>query len=179
MGNYFDDIQILAKEVVTYAAANGVRLATAESCTGGLVSAAITSVPGSSKVFMGAVVSYSNDVKAEVLGVCKQALKEHGAVSEVVACQMAAGAREVLFADVAVSITGVAGPGGGSEEKPVGTVWIGVSVKNDNNASLAVVEDNCTSKEHAELYNFSGDRDEVRQASVIAALQMLLDCIRK
>jgi nicotinamide-nucleotide amidase len=102
----------------------GLTLATAESCTGGLVAARLTEVPGSSDVFVGSVVSYSNDVKVETLGVPAEVLERHGAVSEETAAAMAAGARRALGADVALAVTGVAGPDGGSEEKPVGLVYL-------------------------------------------------------
>jgi PncC family amidohydrolase len=155
----FTELSDLARELVASALAGGLTLGAAESCTGGMVSAAITSIPGASEVFLGAVVSYSNEVKAAVLGVSNEALCTEGAVSEVVALQMASGARSALSVDIAVSITGIAGPGGGSAEKPVGTVWMACS---------GVGED------AAELHNFSGDRDHIRHAATAAALQMLL-----
>ena len=105
----------------------GLTLATAESCTGGLVAARLTSVPGSSDVFLGGVVSYANEVKARALGVPEEVLREHGAVSAETAAAMAAGARARLGADVAVAVTGIAGPGGGTAEKPVGLVYLHAS----------------------------------------------------
>ena len=105
----------------------GVKIACAESCTGGNIAHEITSLAGSSSYFLGGVVSYANEVKANVLGVSWQDLKKYGAVSEPVACQMARGVRELTGADWAVATTGIAGPDGGSAEKPVGTVWIAVS----------------------------------------------------
>jgi nicotinamide-nucleotide amidase len=105
----------------------GLTLATAESCTGGLVAAALTEIPGSSDVFVGSVVAYANDVKAAALGVSDELLVAYGAVSAEAAGAMAQGARERLRADVAVSVTGVAGPGGGTAEKPVGLVYVGVA----------------------------------------------------
>ena len=105
----------------------GLTAGTAESCTGGYIAHLITSIAGSSEYFLGGIVSYHNNVKQNVLGVSAEDLKNHGAVSEQVACQMAEGARKALGTDFAVSTTGVAGPEGGSEEKPVGTVWIGIS----------------------------------------------------
>ena len=102
-------------------------LATAESCTGGAIASSITAVPGSSAMFLGAVVAYDNRIKQEVLGVSRDALEEHGAVSEAVVSQMAQGARERLGTDYAVATSGVAGPTGGSIDKPVGTVWIALA----------------------------------------------------
>jgi len=105
-------------------------LAIAESCTGGLIAHRITNVPGSSEVFTHGFVTYANAAKVNVLGVSADDIENHGAVSETVACQMAAGALRVSGADIAVSVTGIAGPGGGSAEKPVGTAWIGIATKN-------------------------------------------------
>lgn len=105
----------------------GVRVATAESCTGGNIARLITSVPGASGYFLGGVVAYANEVKINALGVCTEDLQRYGAVSEAVAKQMAAGVRKLTGADYSVSTTGVAGPDGGTKEKPVGTVWIGVA----------------------------------------------------
>ncbi len=121
--------------------------------------AALTSVAGSSEVVWGSVVSYSNDVKTARLGVSPETLETKGAVSEETACQMADGVRAALGVDVAVSVTGIAGPGGAVPGKPVGTVWIGV-------ASDAGT--------HAALHRFDGDREDVRRAAVDAALGMLL-----
>jgi nicotinamide-nucleotide amidase len=133
-------------------------LATAESCTGGLVAARLTSVPGSSDVFLGAVVAYADAVKAAELGVPEAALERHGAVSAEVAAAMAAGARERLQADVAVSVTGVAGPGGGTEEKPVGLVYLHAE---GAYGSLA-----------REL-NLPGEREAIRQRATVAALHLV------
>lgn len=150
----------LASCVIARADKKGVHLSTAESCTGGLISGALTSVAGSSSVVEGGIVSYSNDVKNKVLGVSASDLRTFGAVSEPVALQMADGSRRVLGTDIAVSVTGIAGPGGGSKEKPVGTVWFGVS-----SARGA----------RAECCRFDGDRGLVREQTVNHALQMLLD----
>ena len=106
---------------------HGATLAIAESCTGGALSAAFTAMPGASEYLMGSVVSYSNDVKSRVLRVSDHDLKHHGAVSETVACQMAEGVRRLCRTDYALATTGIAGPTGGSEEKPVGTVWIALA----------------------------------------------------
>ena len=106
---------------------SGVKIACAESCTGGNIAHEITAVPGASAYFMGGVVAYSNDVKKRVLGVSAEDLEKYGAVSEPVACQMAQGVRQLTKADWAISTTGIAGPDGGSDEKPVGTVWIALA----------------------------------------------------
>ena len=129
LGDYLfaEDERPVAELVLEQCHARGWRLATAESCTGGRVAAALTAIPGSSEAFAGGVVSYSNELKMALLGVSEHALAEHGAVSPEVAREMADGARERLGADVAVSVTGVAGPGGGTTEKPVGLVFLHVS----------------------------------------------------
>ena len=138
--------------------AQGLTCATAESCTGGGIGSAITSVPGSSDVFAGGVVSYSNAVKRDVLGVSQESLDRYGAVSSEVACEMASGVRRLLKTDLAVSVTGIAGPGGGSAEKPVGLVWFGVSTATGTRTERAI---------------FAGDRASVRRQAVIHALGML------
>ena len=145
--------------------AKGLTCATAESCTGGGVGHAITAVPGSSAVYLGGVVSYDNSVKQNVLGVepwilgtADKSVRSPGAVSSECAAQMAEGVRKLLKADIAVSITGIAGPDGGSEEKPVGTVWFGLATKDR------------TRTEHA---LFIGDRETVRQKAITHALGML------
>lgn len=150
----------LAERVIDAAKGRKLRIGTAESCTGGLVSAALVDVPGASDAVWGGVVSYANDVKQGCLGVLSDTLAVHGAVSEQTACQMAKGARAALGVDVAVSTTGIAGPGGAVDGKPVGTVWVGVS---------------SASGEHAALHHFDGDRAAVRRQAVDAALKALLD----
>jgi nicotinamide-nucleotide amidase len=137
---------------------NEQTLATAESCTGGLLSAQVTDVAGASMVFVGGVVSYSNDVKQQILGVDEALLVEHGAVSEPVALAMARGVRDRLGADWGVGITGIAGPSGGTEEKPVGLVHWAVAGPRGAWARHAI---------------FPGDRPVVRQWSVNAALDLL------
>jgi nicotinamide-nucleotide amidase len=136
----------------------GLTLATAESCTGGLVAARLTSVPGSSDVFLGGVVSYANSVKASALGVPEEVLAAHGAVSAETAAAMAAGARSRLEADVAVSVTGIAGPGGGSPEKPVGLVYLNAAGP-DGGRALD--------------FNAPGDRETVRARAAVAALHLV------
>ncbi len=116
----------LRHEVVQMLTAKEWTVSFAESCTGGLISSQLTELPGVSKIYKGSVISYSNQAKAEVLGVPEKDLQDHGAVSSVVAIKMAKGAKSVLKTNVALSVTGVAGPGGGSELKPVGLVYIAV-----------------------------------------------------
>lgn len=147
-----------ARRVVEAAAARGVRIGTAESCTGGLVCAALTDVPGASACVRGSVVSYANEVKRDSLQVPQAVLDEYGAVSEQTACAMARGARAALGVDLAVSVTGIAGPAGAVPGKPVGTVWIGLA-------------DECGAS--ARLHRFDGDREAVRRQAVEAAVEAL------
>ena len=138
----------------------GCTIITAESCTGGWVAKVLTDRAGSSAYVLGGLVTYSNDAKQALLGVTGKSLDEHGAVNEPVVREMVAGALVATDADVAVAISGVAGPGGGSEDKPVGTVWFAWAVRDGANA---VVD--------TQLEQFSGDRELVREASVAYALQ--------
>lgn len=135
----------------------GRTIATAESCTGGWVAKVLTDRPGSSAYVMAGLVTYSNSAKQSLLGVSAEALEQHGAVSEVVVRQMVAGAVRAAGVDVAVAISGVAGPSGGSPEKPVGTVWFAWGIGPD--------------KTEAVVKHFDGGRDEVRRKSVLFALQ--------
>jgi nicotinamide-nucleotide amidase len=130
-GNYLisDDESSMEQTVVRLLKARGMTFATAESCTGGLISNRITNVPGASEVFTHGFVTYANEAKAGMLGVPMSEIETHGAVSESVARLMAEGAIMASGADIAVSVTGIAGPGGGSDEKPVGTAWIGLALK--------------------------------------------------
>lgn len=147
-----------AEELVELLKARGLTCATAESCTGGGVGAAITSAPGASDVFLGGVVSYANAVKRDVLGVSPETLATAGAVSSETAAQMAEGVRRLVKADLAVSVTGVAGPGGGTPEKPVGLVWFGLATARGVRTEKAL---------------FTGDRAAVRAKAVVHALGML------
>jgi nicotinamide-nucleotide amidase len=124
-----DDGRLLEKVVVDLLVAKKWNLAIAESCTGGAIASRITDVAGASEVFTHGFVTYANQAKRDVIGVSEELLSTHGAASEQVACAMAQGALETSSADIAVSVTGIAGPGGGSDEKPVGTVWVGIAVK--------------------------------------------------
>ncbi|BDQ33926.1 CinA family protein [Pseudodesulfovibrio portus] len=138
-------------------------LATAESCTGGLLASTLTDTPGSSEWFAGSVVAYSNEVKARLLGVPPEVLDEHGAVSEPVVLAMAEGVLKATGAHVSVAISGIAGPTGGTPEKPVGTVWMAWA---------------WPGKTRARRYNFSGSRSEVKAQSVMAAINGLLGVVR-
>ena len=110
---------------------HGLTLATAESCTGGAIASALTHYPGTSAFFRGSVVAYQNDVKVRLLGVSETDIERHTVVSEPVACSMAVGVCRLLHADIGVATTGIAGPSGGSDEVPVGTVWIGLAIGED------------------------------------------------
>ncbi|WP_234729853.1 CinA family protein [Acidocella facilis] len=138
--------------------AKKLRLATAESCTGGLVAGAITAIPGSSAVFTHGFVTYANAAKTQMLGVPETMLAANGAVSAPVARAMAEGARRLAEADYAVSVTGIAGPDGGSIEKPVGTVWFGIAGRNGS---------------MAHHQRFHGERDEIRAQAVTFAISLL------
>ena len=147
----------LAAVVLDKCRALDFTLAVAESCTGGMLGERITSIPGSSDVFLGGVIAYHNEVKRSLLGVRTEAIERSGAVSEEVVLQMASGVRERLGADVGVAVTGIAGPGGGTPEKPVGLVWIAVHA----------------SEVKARRFHVGGDRAEIRQRAAQAALEMV------
>ncbi len=148
----------LSSEVIRRLA--GKTLVTAESCTGGGIGAALTAVSGSSAVYKGGVISYTNEVKNQILGVSQEVLDRYGAVSPWVAGEMASGVRKLLKADIAVSVTGLAGPGGDDRGNPVGTVYIGYE-----DAAKASVHHFC----------FTGDREAVREQAVQAALNLILE----
>ena len=144
--------------------ARGLKLVLAESCTGGLLGSRISDVPGSSEYFLGGVVAYAYEAKANLLGVSWDTLNTKGAVSRETVLEMARGVRQRMKAHVGVSVSGVAGPGGGTPEKPVGTTWIGLAADDG---------------EWANVYQFSGDREENKMAAVDAALNLLLDYLKE
>lgn len=160
--HYTETISSLVHQIKERCLKNNLTISTAESCTGGLIGGAITSEPGISACYPGGIVSYANEVKNEILGVSKETLSSVGAVSPECAKQMAEGVRLLLKTDSAVAVTGIAGPDGGTPQKPVGLVYIATATPN-----RTTVEKNI----------FSGNRDEVRQATVKKALEMLLDTL--
>jgi len=155
---YAEGLTDLASVVLDLCAERGLHIAVAESCTGGLLGARLTAVPGSSAVVTGGVIAYSNAIKERMLGVATDTLEQYGAVSESVAVEMAAGARRATGAQLGISLTGVAGPGGGTAEKPVGLVWIAVDVAG-------------TVRTHGS--RFIGDRAEIRFRATQAALDLV------
>jgi nicotinamide-nucleotide amidase len=159
---FAEDDRPVQELVLDLAREQGLTIAAAESCTGGLVAARLTSVPGASDVFRGGIVAYDNDVKLAQLGVPDETLASHGAVSPETAAAMAAGARRSLDADVAIAVTGIAGPGGGTPEKPVGLVELHASGPGGEIAS--------------EL-NFPGDREAIRRRATAAALHLLRELL--
>ena len=155
-----DDLQALAQALRS----RGWLLATAESCTGGLIAAACTSLAGSSEWFDRGFVAYSNEAKTQMLGVEAELIAQHGAVSREVACAMATGALQRSRAHLAVAVTGIAGPGGAGPGKPVGTVWLAIAVQGQ--------------APWARLLQCTGDRAAVRGATVSEAIAQLLHCAR-
>ena len=143
--------------------ARGLKLVLAESCTGGLVGSRITDVPGSSEYFLGGVVAYAYEAKVDLLGVSWDTLNTRGAVSRETVLEMARGVRQRMKADLAVSVSGIAGPGGGTHEKPVGTTWIGLAAEDG---------------EWATVYQFSEDREGNKALAAEAALKVLLDYLQ-
>jgi len=160
--------QSLPEVVVGLLKQKGLTLVTAESCTGGRISNAITDVSGASSIFTHGFIVYANEAKQEMLGVDKETLNIHGAVSEEVVCEMAAGALQRAGADVAIAVTGIAGPTGGSEEKPVGTVWIGIALKRGDEYEV---------KAHHKVYPQGRDifKQYVTQTSLNLARLAILD----
>ena len=158
------DLDLLARRLGECLSDRGLMLATAESCTGGWIAQAITAIEGSSAWFERGFVTYSNESKVEMLGVTPASLAREGAVSKAVAREMVEGALEHSYADIAVAVTGIAGPTGGSETKPVGTVYIAWKLKQHD----PIVA----------LHHFPGDREAVRQKTVEVALEKLVSLIR-
>ena len=155
------DIEILAAELVALYRKHGLRLAVAESCTGGMIASAVTSIPGSSNIFDRGFITYSNQAKSDMLSVPADLLAKYGAVSEQVAGAMAEGALAHSVADCSVAVTGIAGPDGGSAEKPVGLVHITASRRH--------------STTHHRHLILSGDRQQIRTQAARQALEMLIE----
>ena len=151
---------VLAARIATAMLQHHLMLASAESCTGGWIAKTLTDLSGSSAWFEAGVVSYSNEAKMSLLGVRRETLERSGAVSEETALEMVSGALTRLNVGVAVAVTGIAGPTGGTPEKPVGTVWIGWQRRGE--------------AAHAQLFQFAGDREAVRRQTVAAALEGVL-----
>jgi PncC family amidohydrolase len=142
----------------------GLTISVAESFTGGLIGHTITNAPGSSRYFQGGVIAYANEVKMEILGVSEQTLINYGAVSEQTVLEMARGVRSALNTDIGISSSGIAGPGGGSVEKPVGLAWLGLSA---------------SELEQAEQFMFSGDRYQIKKQATQTAIQLLIEFLAK
>ncbi len=151
-----------AAKVLEWCSRRGWSLSVAESCTGGLVGGCLTAIPGSSAVFVGGVIAYSNAVKENLLGVPPEVLHSKGAVSEETALAMARGVAKIFGSECGISVTGVAGPSGGTGEKPVGTVWFGAV---------------SPGHELSRLGHFGGTRDHIREKSVQAALELILELL--
>ena len=156
------DSKALAQQLAMRLLKRRQKLCTAESCTGGLIAKTLTDLAGSSDWFERGFVTYSNQAKNEMLAVPSSIIEDYGAVSEPVAVAMATGALGHSYADFSVAVTGVAGPAGGSDDKPVGTVWIAVA---------------STGQNIARRFQFDGDRDAVREATLVEALQALIDLV--
>ena len=139
---------------------HGLRLAVAESCTGGLIGHRLTNIPGSSTYYMGSIIAYAYEAKVRLLGVRWDTLEKHGAVSQDTVLEMALGVRRALAADIGLSVSGIAGPGGGTPDKPVGLVWIGLSAPDANEAWS---------------YTWDGDRLQNKEYTAEQALQLLVD----
>lgn len=157
-----DEIRTMALRLVSAAVKQHITLAFAESCTGGMAAAAVTDISGSSAVFMGSAVTYSNEAKAKILGVHQNTLDTHGAVSAECAEEMAVGAAKIYGADIAMSVTGIAGPSGGSPEKPVGTVWFAFT-RGGRTTSFEC--------------RFRGERQSIREASVKKILAYITEVL--
>jgi PncC family amidohydrolase len=159
--NHQEILEITAGQLLRQ---RGLRLAVAESCTGGLIGHRLTNIPGSSDYYMGSVTAYAYEVKVRLLGVSWATLEMYGAVSREVAIEMARGVRASLDAEIGLSVTGIAGPGGGTPEKPVGLTWIGFS---------------SSDVEFARQFIWQGDRLQVKEQSAEAALRILVEYLQK
>ncbi len=159
-----NEVQNLTRQLAECLVRRGQRICTAESCTGGLIAKTFTDLAGSSEWFDRGFVTYSNQSKIDMLGVCAETLAQYGAVSQQVAAEMVAGAISHSEAQLAIAVTGIAGPGGGSEEKPVGTVWFGFV---------------CDGKISTEQRHFDGDRGAVRQNSLHFAIEKILHLVQE
>ena len=160
----YEALNTLATTLVKELTEAGRAVATAESCTGGWIAKTLTDVPGSSACFGYGVVSYSNGAKESILGVSNQTLEENGSVSEPVVREMADGALSLSGADIAVAVSGIAGPDGGTDEKPVGTVWFAWAVRDGGEHRIEAVQK-----------HFDGDREAIRELTVVYALQGVLE----
>lgn len=148
----------------------GLHMAAAESCTGGLIGHRITNVAGSSDYYLGSVTAYANQAKMSLLGVQLETLEKYGAVSKETVLEMARGIRQTLKAEIGISVSGIAGPGGGTPEKPVGTVWIGLSAASGTGRPYEVNKAWC--------YLWQGSRLQIKEQSAQQALQLLVDFLR-
>lgn len=170
-------INKVAEKLLEVSRNNNITIATAESCTGGLVAAALTAIPGASSSFKGGIVSYTNEIKHNVLGVNNETLEKFDAVSEETAREMAIGAARVIDADIAVSVTGFAGPDGGIPGKPVGTVCFGYCIKDKTNEKRSITTGNTktfpTTTTTTETCHFTGDRNQIREQAAFCALNGL------
>lgn len=156
-----DEIYTLAKKVYAGLCKGKMKIATAESCTGGMIGEALTAVPGMSECYGFGIISYANEAKISLLGVSADTLGKYGAVSPQTACEMADGALRLSGSDIAVSVTGIAGPGGGTPEKPVGLVYIGFAAKGQQTMAIRNV--------------FDGDRNSVRSQTAAKALETVIN----
>ena len=158
-GEFMEEIKIILNEIYDLLCKKNLRIATAESCTGGMIGASLTSVPGISQYYGYGFVTYSNEAKQKLIGVKYETLRAFGAVSSNIALEMAEGTLGISGADMAISVTGIAGPGGGTELKPVGLVYVGFSAKGKES--------------FFEKLNLNGSRDEIRIQTVKCALNLL------
>lgn len=161
MVHFSEDIISLSSSIIKKASKLNYKITFAESCTGGLISSCITAVPGSSSVFTCGYVTYSNYSKNRILGVPMDAIDKYGAVSDIVASAMAEGALALSKADISLSVTGIAGPQGGTKDKPVGLVYLSIA-KNNTDAII-------------KKYIFAGSRDEIRRSTISSGLSLLLN----